>query len=81
MSKLDTTRVAVLGDGLAAGMKNFSLTFSGLGTWSGDATRQLHVASVQISTSGERPYVTILIDGGVTSNVDTKPEDITLTLP
>lgn len=56
-----------------------SISFSGFGTWSGDDS--VHLASVQISTAPDAPYVSILIDGGRTSNVDTKPENIDDTLP
>ncbi len=51
-----------------------TLTFTGFGTWSKDSNR--HVASVQISTAPDAPYVTILIDGGQLSNVNLKPAEI-----
>jgi hypothetical protein len=56
-----------------------TLTFGGLGRWSEDS--DLHQVSVQISTAEDAPYVGILVDGGVTSNVNTKPTDIRVTLP
>ena len=56
-----------------------TITFSGYGTWSTDASA--HVASVQVSTSPRFPYVSILIDGGVTSNVNTRPANIEDTMP
>jgi hypothetical protein len=56
-----------------------ALTFGGFGRWSGDS--DLHQVSVHISTADEAPYVGILVDGGVTSNVNTKPKDIRLTIP
>ena len=56
-----------------------TLTFGGFGRWSED--EQVHQVSVHISTAAESPYVGILIDGGVTSNVNTKPADILMTMP
>jgi hypothetical protein len=47
------------------------LIFTGFGTWSKDSDR--HLATVQISVAPDAPYVSILIDGGSLSNVDTKP--------
>ena len=35
----------------------------------------------QVSTSAQYPYVSILIDGGETSNVNTKPERLEDTMP
>jgi hypothetical protein len=48
------------------------ITFTGIGLWSQD-TQQPHMATVQISTSPSLPYVSIQIDGGLASNVNTKP--------
>jgi hypothetical protein len=39
------------------------------------------MATVQISTAADMPYVSILIDGGMVSNVNTKPEKAVLPLP
>ena len=58
-----------------------TITFSGYGTWSKDASAAPHVASVQVSTSARFPYVSILIDGGITSNVNTKPANVEDTRP
>lgn len=58
-----------------------TVTFAGLGTWSKDPANGPHVAAVQVSTSGRFPYVSILIDGGVTSNANTKPENVADTMP
>jgi hypothetical protein len=49
------------------------ITFTGIGLWSQD-TQRPHMATVQISTSATYPYVSIQIDGGLVSNVNTKPE-------
>jgi hypothetical protein len=51
-----------------------TVTFTGYGTWSKDPSDTPHVATVQVSTSREYPYVSIQIDGGLVSNVNTKPE-------
>jgi hypothetical protein len=51
-----------------------TVTFAGFGTWSKDPTGGLHVATVQVSTAAEAPYVSIQIDGAYVSNVNTKPE-------
>jgi hypothetical protein len=48
------------------------ITFTGIGLWSHD-TQRPHVALVQVSTAPSMPYVTIQIDGGLVSNVNTKP--------
>jgi len=48
------------------------ITFTGIGLWSQD-TQRPHIATVQISTSPLLPYVSIQIDGGLVSNVNTKP--------
>jgi hypothetical protein len=48
------------------------VSFTGVGLWSPD-TQRPHMATVQVSTSPALPYVSILIDGGLVSNVNTKP--------
>ncbi len=53
-----------------------TLTFTGFGTWSKDS--QPHAATVQVSTSPNSPYVHIMIDGGFTSQANTKPEEVPL---
>ena len=58
----------------APGAEADTVTFGGFGTWSPDRdTGRLHQVSVQISLAPERPYVGILVDGGTTSNADTRP--------
>jgi len=56
------------------------VSFTGIGLWSLDMSR-LHMATVQISTAPEFPYVSILIDGGVVSNVNTKPATVIMPFP
>lgn len=63
-----------------------TITFSGFGTWSrngdgGANAEEAHQVAVHISTSEEDPYVGILVDGGKTSNVNTKPADIEDSIP
>lgn len=58
-----------------------TLTFAGIGTWSKDPGDGSHIATVQVSTSGQFPYVTIMIDGGRTSSVNTKPKNVDDTMP
>jgi hypothetical protein len=53
-----------------------TVTFTAYGTWSLDPQPAPHVATVQFSTAPEAPYVSIQIDGGQTSNVNTKPANI-----
>ena len=53
-----------------------TVTFSGYGSWSKDDPDTLHLATVQISTAPDAPYISILIDGGTLSNVNTKPAEI-----
>jgi hypothetical protein len=56
-----------------------AVTFGGFGRWSQDSA--LHQVSVHISTADGARYVGIQIDGGLTSNVNTKPTDIRVTMP
>ena len=56
-----------------------TVTFTAFGSWSSDADP--HLATVQFSTAPQAPYISIIIDGGITSNVNTKPVDIEETLP
>ena len=55
-----------------------TVTFTGFGTWSEDSSGALHFVSAQISAAPHAPYVGIQIDGGLTSNVDTKPQQAQL---
>jgi hypothetical protein len=56
-----------------------AVTFTGFGRWSLDS--ELHQVSVHISTAEGAQYVGIQVDGGITSNVNTKPADIRVTMP
>jgi len=56
-----------------------AVTFGGFGRWSLDS--ELHQVSVHISVADGARYVGIQIDGGITSNVNTKPADIRVTMP
>jgi len=58
-----------------------TLTLCGLGSWSGDPTGGVHAVSFQVCTSPQFPYVSVLIDAGSTSNVNTKPLDIAISMP
>jgi hypothetical protein len=58
-----------------------TVTFSGFGLWSLDGGRRPHAVTAQISTAPQAPYVSIQIDGGAVSNVNTKPTDEALALP
>ncbi|OFW30306.1 MAG: hypothetical protein A3H97_09495 [Acidobacteria bacterium RIFCSPLOWO2_02_FULL_65_29] len=58
-----------------------TLSFGGIGTWSKDPGDQSHIATVQVSTSAKFPYVTIMVDGGRTSSVNTKPANVDDTMP
>jgi hypothetical protein len=55
------------------------VTFTGIGVWDKDPSKP-SLASVQISTAPELSYVTIQIDGGISSNVNTKPPKTVLPL-
>src|SRR5262249_30583568 len=48
------------------------VTFTGIGLWTKEMSGP-HMCTVQISTAPELPFVSILIDGGLVSNVNTKP--------
>jgi hypothetical protein len=58
-----------------------TLSFAGLGTWSEDPQGGLHTVVAQVCTSATRPYVTVLVDGGYTRNLNTRPPNRDLTLP
>ena len=58
-----------------------TLSFAGIGRWSKDPADASHIATVQVSTSGRFPYVTIMVDGGRTSSVNTKPANVEDTMP
>jgi hypothetical protein len=55
------------------------VTFTGVGMWDKDPSRP-HLATVQISTAPDLAYVSIQIDGGTASNVNTKPPKTVLPL-
>ncbi len=57
-----------------------TVSFTGIGLWSLDMSGP-HMATVQISTAPDHPYVSILIDGGMVSNVNTKPAKSVMPLP
>lgn len=58
-----------------------TMTFSGFGTWSEAPASDVHVATVHVSTSLSHPYLSILIDGGATRNLNTRPQNRDVTLP
>jgi hypothetical protein len=53
------------------------VNFTVLGSWSHDATGRDHVATVEISRAPGYQYVSIQIDGGRISNVNTQPDVVT----
>jgi hypothetical protein len=55
------------------------VTFTGIGRWNKDPGKP-HIATVQVSTAPDLSYVSIMIDGGLVSNVDTKPPKVVLPL-
>ncbi len=59
--------------GRADTMSADTVSFTAVGRWSLDDSGQLHTAAVHLSTNPRAPYVSILIDGGAVSNVNTKP--------
>jgi hypothetical protein len=62
------------------GVECDAVSFTGLGMWN-EGERVPHLATVQISTAPDMPYVSILIDGGMLSNVNTKPDKPVLPIP
>lgn len=58
-----------------------TVSLTGFGTWSKDGGRALHQVAVQVSTAALWPYVSIQVDGGLVSNVNTKPQEERLALP
>lgn len=58
-----------------------TVSFTGFGIWRKDGVHTLQQASVQISTSREKPYVGIQIASGDVSNVNTKPQEEQTALP
>jgi hypothetical protein len=53
------------------------VTFTGIGLWTKDMSGP-HMCTVQISTARDASYVSIQIDGGLVSNVNTKPPEAVL---
>jgi hypothetical protein len=60
------------GSALPAGSYD-TVSFSGFGSWSGDSTGGLHLVNFEVSTAPTAPYVSVFIDGGLTSQANTKP--------
>ncbi|MDP6038116.1 MAG: hypothetical protein QGG64_06170, partial [Candidatus Latescibacteria bacterium] len=52
-----------------------TVSFTGYGTWQKAGQESLQMITAQISTSRKTPYVSIQINGGFVSNVNTKPTD------
>jgi hypothetical protein len=50
------------------------VTFAGYGDWSRDRPDAQRLATVQVSSAKSRRYVSIMIDGGRVSNVNTIPD-------
>jgi hypothetical protein len=69
------------GTSLLSGDEYDTVSFSGFGVWSKDGVSTLQQVAVQISTSGEKPYIGIQIASGDISNVNTKPENEEAALP
>ncbi|HEY1909770.1 MAG TPA: hypothetical protein VGG73_02510 [Vicinamibacterales bacterium] len=53
------------------------VTFTGIGLWTLDMSAP-HMCNVQICTAPDAPFVSIIIDGGSVSNVNTKPAQPTM---
>lgn len=66
-----TFRLTQIGYVAFTGGEPETVTFSGFGRWSRDNSNRLRHASVQVSTNVKQPYVSILVDGGQVSNVNT----------
>ncbi len=79
MTRLSWLRATNSRDSTAKSGAADTITFGGFGSWSKDS--ELHQVSVHISTAAHEPYVGIQVDGGTTSNVNTKPEDLESTIP
>src|SRR5262245_14648602 len=58
-----------------------TVTFTCFGVWSKGDSHTVQQAAVQISTAPQRPYVSIQINAGNVSNVNTKPANIRDALP
>jgi hypothetical protein len=69
------------GTSIIGGDEYDTVSFSGFGVWSKDGISTLQQIAVQISTSGEKPYVGIQVASGDISNVNTKPQDEQAALP
>ena len=57
-----------------------TMTFTGFGTWSEDPSSGVHTATVHVSQAPGRPYISVLIDGGATRNLNTRPPNRDITL-
>jgi hypothetical protein len=64
----------------AGGPEPDAVSFTGMGRCNRGEPAP-HIATVQISTAPEMPYVSILIDGGLLLNVNTKPAKAFLPIP
>jgi hypothetical protein len=64
----------------AHGQVTTIVTFSGFGRWSKDPTRRAHQVAAQVAIGGDE-YVSIQIDSGLVSNVNTKPAEEVAALP
>ena len=58
-----------------------TMTFTGFGTWSQDETNGVHTATVHVSQTPGQPYISVLIDGGATRNLNTRPPNRDATVP
>ena len=79
LSRLSWVRASNSRHATTEGGEADTITFGGFGSWSKDS--DLHQVSVHISTAESEPYVGIQVDGGTTSNVNTKPVDLAATIP
>ena len=58
-----------------------TVTLAGTGRWSADREGDMHLVTAHISLDSQEPFVGIQVDGGRTSNVNTKPGRVEESLP
>jgi hypothetical protein len=80
MSSLISSIAFLNADSRGNGTTPNVVNFTAFGTWSRDRTGGSHVATVEISQAPGYHYVSIQIDGGQVSNVNTHPEIATAPL-
>jgi len=71
-----TSSAVFTADARSDGVSRRVVNFTAVGHWSRDSTERPHFATIEISCSDNDRYVSIQIDGGFLSNVNTQPNTV-----